>query len=204
MPCSAVFRIADGAPVREGCETARVGDVLRVVLWGDLPPWWAGALSGALAEHEVSIVRGAARRRGAGWQAELDVSGGDLSRLAQLDFLKLARSGMQLRHALDEMVLYEYGVSRNGSGLVEVTLLGADRVGFLSTLFSVLASLALFPDAFRLSTRQGIVRDRFELTTLNGRAPSRHIEAAVESTLARLQQTYGAPLEVAAHGCSAG
>lgn len=200
MPNSAVFRIADGEPVSEGFETARVGEVLRVVLWGDLPPWWAGALSGALAEHQVSIVRGAARRRGALWQAELDVSGGDSARLAELDFVKLARAGMQLRHALDEMVLYEYSVSRSGGGLVEVTLLGADRIGFLSTLFSVLSSLALFPDAFRLSTRQGIVRDRFELATLNGRAPSRHIEAAVESTLARLQQTYGAPRDRAAHG----
>jgi len=145
-----------------------------VHLEGTFKPGWIGSLAAGLAQQGVSVLRGFAEADSLDcWEAELFLERGpigslpsvrELVRLADRDVRDYSAPRVELAIGSASRVP-DYG----GSLLVIVE--GKDQVGFLASVLTRLADVALFPVEIAVSTTAGRAADRFWLRGPGHRVP---------------------------------
>lgn len=150
-------------------------------------PHWLGHVCSGLADVGISVVTGHAVRREAGtWKAHLDV---DVSQSLvppdQVDLAVLAAATARSRD-LVPLRLAAVSVSRRTDGFLQVDVSAADELGFLGRLLRRVALLGLHPTEVTVSTRDGVVHDRFVLAGIGLTVPSDQIAALLEQVLTGL------------------
>lgn len=143
-------------------------------LEGTFKPGWIGSLAAGLAEQGVGIVRGFAEADSLGcWEAELLLevtppgslpSAQDLVRIADRDVRDYSAPRVELAIGSASRV-----PDHGGSLLVIVE--GKDQVGFLASVLTRLADVALFPVEIAVSTTAGRAADRLWLRGPGHREP---------------------------------
>ena len=166
------------------------GGRFELSIAGRFYPAWSGNLAQGLAQHGIGIVRGFARKVEAlRWQGCFELApapGGD-SPLA-INYLELAsRSGGPRLRAPIQLYRHQMCASAAHGGSIEVSLEGADQVGFRGSLLQRFASLALFPEQMSIETSGGLVRDVFWLAGIGRTGPSGEARSALSRALRRLE-----------------
>ncbi len=167
---------------------APLGPTLRrIEVRGALPVGWAGRLASGLAAQRIGIIRGWARERDEGWEAQLEVElpryTVDLTPEAVLQLT--GPDPAPLRSALDGLELLESRSVPSGDDLV-VEIEAADARGFLDRVLRLFAMHGLFPREMSVETSDGLVHDVFRLRDVHGRAPAPAVAAALEEKLRRV------------------
>lgn len=145
--------------------------VARVELQGELPLGWCGNLAGALSRRGVSILRGNADRRSAGWDVVLEVGSESGTDPRELDFYALAAEPNPEPQGPPRLESFVLDMPRR-SATVELTVRGPDRRGFLAALLDRLATLGLFPARISVETVHGMAADTLWLQADDGKAPT--------------------------------
>ena len=149
----------------------------------DHPHWLAHVCSG-LADRGFSVLRGHAVRRAAGaWEGHLDVdaSGADVPD-HEVDVVALA-AGVRVTRDLVPLRLASVTVSRLPTGFLQLDVSAPDELGFLGRLLRRVSLLTLYPAEVSVSTRSGVVHDRFVLSGIGSTVPSDEIAVLLEQVL---------------------
>jgi hypothetical protein len=157
----------------------------EVSLQGRFLPGWLGEFSAALADHQLSILAGNARRVSPSvWQAcfELDASAAGI-KPDHIDFLALASSRSAVPGATPALEAVRV-IEEGDALLVEVN--GADQIGFLAGLLKRFAFYSLFPVELEVETAGGQISDRIRLKGVGGTAPSAEAVEALRNGLQEL------------------
>lgn len=166
----------------------RSDDQWVVHLAGSLPIRWADYVLTALSIESISVVDGEAEKKDGRWTVRLGVRALDRPPSASLvlDALDNPRASYPPPCVLDQFFL---DTDPSHGGTTRLELVAKDRIGFLAAILAELASLALFPVKFRITTELGYVRDQFWLKTLGGREPGYELLAALRRRCTSLLTT---------------
>jgi hypothetical protein len=177
-------RLVRGAPriavEEQGDDTA----LLRFE--GVFTPGWVGSLAAGLAKHGFGIVRGFAEANPLGdWEAELLVERGPAGVLpSPADILRLADHDVR-DYSVPRVELSVGSASRvpDHGGSLLVIVEGQDQIGFLASILTRLARVALFPVEIVVSTTKGRAADRLWLRAPGRREPTAEALQAVSLAL---------------------
>ena len=162
------------------------GGVTLLRFEGLFTPGWVGSLGAGLAKHGVSIVRGFAEVNPLGdWEAELLVDRGPSGLLpSPAEILRLADHDVR-DYSLPRVELSVGSASRvpDHGGSLLVIVEGQDQIGFLASILTRLARVALFPVEIAVSTTKGRAADRLWLRAPGHREPSAEALQAVSLAL---------------------
>jgi len=180
------------APLDPGFAIRRgASGLFELALWGRFYPGWSGSLANGLAQHDVSVVRGFARKvESLRWQARFELAPAHegVNPLA-LDYLELAARPLVAGDRVPvSLQCYEVRASGAEGGSIRVRVEGPDQVGFLGTLLKRFAFLALFPEAMWIDTEADAVHDVFLLKGIGRTVPSDETRGALVRMLRRLEQ----------------
>ena len=149
----------------------------------DHPHWLAHVCSG-LADRGFSVLRGQAVRRAAGaWEAHLDV---DASRADVPDHevdLVAMTAGIRATRDVVPLRLASATVSRLPTGFLQLDVSAPDELGFLGRLLRRVSLLSLYPAEVSVSTRSGVVHDRFVLSGIGSSVPNDEVAVLLEQVL---------------------
>lgn len=149
-------------------------------------PHWMAFLFAGLAGASVSVVSGRAIQSDIGWDAQINL---DFSRSTgtpeSLDYVAMA---LQKPASADVGApqLLKFHIIRRADSSLEVTLEGADQIGFLGRVLGRLSLLMLFPTEIEISTVSGLVRDRLVLRGIGGAPPTAMAQSSLETLLRAL------------------
>ena len=177
---------ARAAQTESGVHVTRTGHgTHQVELWGSMPIGWLGNFTRGATRLSLDIVRGVARRNSQRrWSATFEVRGASESSVQRIDFLGLARVGVESAPPIQlELQRFELTRSAERSGMLELRINARDRVGFLAALLGHLAGFVLFPEEIRIDTFQSVAEDALLLTSVGGQSPPAEIEAALRASL---------------------
>ena len=153
---------------------------------GTFKPGWLGSLAASIAAHGVSILEGHAECDPlGGWTADLVLERSPTGTLpSELDFVELAdRDVSDYGGPRVELCVASTSHVPDHGGSLLVCVEGTDQLGFLATLLTRLAKVALFPVELRIATISGRVSDRLWLRCPGGRAPDADALSAVTLAL---------------------
>jgi hypothetical protein len=147
-------------------------------------PHWLAHVCCALADRGISVTGGHAVRRSAGeWEGHLDVdvSAAVVATTAE-DLPALADSG---RGSLQsgELRLSSVGLTRLGSGYLELRVGASDELGFLGRLLRRVALLGLHPLEVTVATRSGAARDVVVLAGIGSTRPTEDVGLLLEQVM---------------------
>jgi UTP:GlnB (protein PII) uridylyltransferase len=150
-----------------------------------MPIVWLGNFTRGATLMSLDIVRGVARRNSERrWAATFEVRGASESSVQRIDFLGLARVGVEGAPSTQlELSRFELTRSTERAGMLELRTNARDRVGFLAALLGHLAGFVLFPEEIRIDTFQNVAEDALFLTSVGGQSPPAEIEAALRASL---------------------
>ena len=164
---------------------ANTRSLYSVRLWGPLHPLWADRFTRGLSNLGISIQNGFARQEASGsWGAEflvVPVPGG--ADPETVDYVSLTQDPPPPYAPPVVLDGYDVDGSPDRGGFVYLAVRGPDRVGFLGGLLRMLSEHRLVPREMWVTTRYGEARDRFLLTSADGRSPSDETREALEATL---------------------
>lgn len=153
---------------------------------GVFMPGWVGSLAAGLAKHGVSIVRGFAETNPFGdWEAELLVERGPEGVLpSNAEIIRLADHDVR-DYSVPRVALSSGSASRvpDHGGSLLVIVEGEDQIGFLASILTRLAQVALFPVEIAVSTTKGRAADRLWLRAPGHREPTADALRAVSLAL---------------------
>lgn len=153
---------------------------------GVFTPGWVGSLAAGLAKHGISIVRGFAETNPFGdWEAELLIERGPAAVLPSTeDLVRLADHDVR-DYSVPRVSLSSGSASRvpDHGGSLLVIVEGEDQIGFLASILTRLAGVALFPVEIAVSTTKGRVADRLWLRAPGHREPTADALRAVSLAL---------------------
>jgi hypothetical protein len=187
---------ASTAQAESGVHVTRTGrGTHQVELWGSMPIGWLGNFTRGATRMSLDIVRGVARKNSQRrWSATFEMRGASESSVQSIDFLGLARVGVESAPPIQlELLRFELTRSTERTGMLELRINARDRVGFLAALLEHLAGFVLFPEEIRIDTFQSVAEDAVFLTSVGGESPPPEIEAALRASL-RLCTRDRAPL----------
>lgn len=169
---------------------ANTRSLYSVRLWGPLHPLWADRFTRGLSNLGISIQNGFARQETSGsWGAEflvVPVPGG--ADPETVDYVSLTQDPSP--PYAPPLVLDGFDVdgSPERGGFVYLAVQGPDRVGFLGGLLRLLSEHRLVPREMWVTTLYGEARDRFLLTSADGRSPGDDTRQALVSALGAHRQ----------------
>ncbi len=171
-------------PSRPGFTLEPLGRMhYRITLWGGFSPGWIGSFTGRLADREINIIGGEARKvTPAVWHAVFEFEAAAGVDVAKINFMELADSSLD-RTPPKAISLDDYRVVANQDGCLSVHISGRDQLGLLSSLLKKFHLYMLFPNEVTVATAAGRVTDFFRLRGMGGVSPSREAMAALENAL---------------------
>jgi len=161
-----------------------------------MPVDWLVNFTGGATRMSLDIVRGVARRNTRRrWSATFEMRGALDSSVQRIDFLGLARVGVESGPAIPlELQRFDLTRSAEREGMLELRINARDRTGFLAALLAHLAGFVLFPEEIRIDTFQSVAEDALFLTSVGGQSPPPEIEAALRASLRLSTRDRSSPL----------
>lgn len=168
--------------------TRQPGGGCAVSITGKMPIGWLGSVTAGMGQAGLDIERADARKVAAThWEGVFmvrsAVSGKDP---AGIDYGRFLASSPAAA-ASQSLELHSYTLreplANHDPLYLEVK--GEDRPGFLGAFLNRLAFFGLFPDRIEVSTRHGLIEDRFWLRGVGGQAPGENIAQVLRGVLDR-------------------
>jgi hypothetical protein len=150
-------------------------------------PHWVVQLFAALSQLHVSVCSGyAAQEQKGEWRSKfvLDFSRSTADPL-QLDYRAFSELTASGDRTCDPK-LTRFEITRRPDHLLQVQVEGPDQMGFLATILSRIAILALFPTSIKIDLEEGQFRDAIVLRGFGDQGPSE----TASKTLDRMLRTF--------------